>query len=224
MAKEWILNMAVGRWGLNKKNRVGPVSSWIRECAPKDLSEWQQFYFKKLKMFLESKKISLDPKEYLASIGKRLYIKVSEVIHSEVEEVTESDCLEYIYNLVINRTYEGYLLEKHTIYGQLSEILQAKIEPAPDKWDRVFNVDFFIKIGKHYIGLQIKPISFEYAVEYQRKWRDIYQNSHNKFTEKFGGRVFVVLSIKEGRRKVIFNKEVIEEIKKEISRLQEANG
>lgn len=35
MAKEWILNMATNRWGLNKKNSVGPVSQWIRECGPK---------------------------------------------------------------------------------------------------------------------------------------------------------------------------------------------
>jgi len=34
MAKEWILNMATYRWGLNKKDSVGPVSSWIRECGP----------------------------------------------------------------------------------------------------------------------------------------------------------------------------------------------
>ncbi len=26
MAKEWILNMATNRWGLNKKDSVGPVS------------------------------------------------------------------------------------------------------------------------------------------------------------------------------------------------------
>ena len=43
MAKEWILNMATNRWGLNKKNSVGPVSQWIRECRPKTIKEWEEF-------------------------------------------------------------------------------------------------------------------------------------------------------------------------------------
>lgn len=35
----------------------------------------------------------------------------------------------------------------------------CKIEPAPDKWDRLFNVDFFIEIDGKYVWLQIKPVS-----------------------------------------------------------------
>ena len=40
MAKEWILNIATNRWGLNKKDSVGPVSQWIRECSPKTIEDW----------------------------------------------------------------------------------------------------------------------------------------------------------------------------------------
>jgi len=39
MAKEWILNIATNRWGLNQKKNVVPVSQWIRECGPKSLEE-----------------------------------------------------------------------------------------------------------------------------------------------------------------------------------------
>lgn len=46
MAKEWILNMATNKWGLNEKNSVGPVS---------------QFYYKKLANFLRKKNIPLLP-------------------------------------------------------------------------------------------------------------------------------------------------------------------
>jgi len=56
MPKEWILNMATNRWGLNKKESVGPVSQWIRECAPKNLEEWENFYYKKLEEFLKEYK------------------------------------------------------------------------------------------------------------------------------------------------------------------------
>ena len=67
--------------------------------------------------------------------------------------------------MVINRTFDGYQSEIQTIYGQLEKILGIKIEPAPDEWDRGYNVDYFIKIRKKYIGLQIKPAGFEYITQ-----------------------------------------------------------
>ncbi|MDF2956303.1 MAG: hypothetical protein OD815_001919 [Candidatus Alkanophagales archaeon MCA70_species_2] len=162
----------------------------------------------------------MEPEEYLEDLGKTLYIKISEAIKAEVEEVDEEDCIQYIKNLVINRTYKGYVTEKQTIYGQLQDILGAKIRPAPDEWDRLYNVDFYIKVGDKYIGIQIKPTTFEHAPEYERKWRDAYRNSHEKFARNFGGKVFIILSVEKERKKEIFNTEVIEQIKREIERLQ----
>ncbi|MCM8810449.1 MAG: MjaI family restriction endonuclease [Candidatus Omnitrophica bacterium] len=219
MAKEWILNMANSRWGLTKQNRVGPVSTWIRECSPKGIYEWENFYFEKLKEFLKNKRINLQPKDYLESLGKTLYTKISEVLKFEIDEVTEEECIKYIKNLIIDRTFDGYITEKETIYGQLQEILKVKIEPAPDNWDRLYNVDFFIKISKKYIGLQIKPVTFKFAPEFAVKWQKAYKISHEKFTKRFGGKVFIVLSVKKGEKKVIFNEKVIDEIKEEIKRL-----
>lgn len=221
MAKEWVMNIANGRWGLTKKGRVGPVAAWIRECSPKEIIDWTKYYNEKLVGFLKEKQINLPPAQYLESLGKTLYVKISEVMQSEIEEIKEEDCIEYIKNLVINRTYDGYVTEKQTIYGQLQEILGVKIEPAPDEWDRLYNVDFFIKINEKFIGLQIKPITFEHAPEFASKWRDAYKSSHEKFTSKFGGKVFIVLSVKEGDKKVIFNSSIIDEIKKEIQRILE---
>ena len=40
-----------------------------------------------------------------------------------------------------------------------------------------------------------------------------------KFTAKYGGKVFYIISITEGKNKIIHNPEVIEEIKKEIEKL-----
>lgn len=70
-----------------------------------------------------------------------------------------------------------------------------------------------------YIGLQIKPTTFEHTFE-DYKWKEMQETSHRKFQEKFGGKVFIVFSVKEGKRKVIHNPEVIEEIRKEIERLE----
>ena len=148
MAKEWILNSAMNRFQLNFKRNVGPTSESIRQCAPKTINEWKEYYFKNVRS-----------KEHIESLGKKLYIKITEVIQSEVEEITEQDCIDYISQLVIDRTFDGYMTEIKTIYGQLDKELGVKIEPAPDEWDRLYNVDFFIKIKEKYIGIQIKPVN-----------------------------------------------------------------
>jgi hypothetical protein len=219
MSKEWILNIATNRWGLNKKNSVGPVAEWIRECSPKKIEEWESCYKDKLKKFLERKKIYIKPDAYLEDLGKKLYTKISEVLKKEIEEVSEEDCIVYIKNLVINRTFEGYQTEINTIYGILEKELGVKLIPAPDNWDRLYNVDFYIQVKDKYIGIQIKPISYNQTPEIH-KWKDWLEKSHKKFKEKFGGDVFIVFSVKnEAGRKEIWNKEVIEDIKKEIERL-----
>jgi len=162
----------------------------------------------------------LPPEEYLENLGKTLYTKVTEVLRSEMDEVTEEDCIEYIKNLVLRRTFDGYITEKETIYGQLQDILNVKIEPAPDEWDRLYNVDFFIKVNEKYIGLQIKPVTFEHAPEFATKWKDVYKTSHEKFTKRFGGKVFIILSVTKDKKKVIFNVNIIDEIREEINRLK----
>lgn len=223
MAKEWILNMATNRWGLNKKNNVGPVSQWIRECSPKTVRDWEKFYYKKLNGFLMEKGIPLSPTEYLNELGKKLYVKITEVIQSEIEEVREEDCIQYIHNLVINRTYDGYLTEIKTIYGMLQKELGVEIKSAPDKWDRLYNVDFYIQVKNKYIGLQIKPITYAQMPEIH-KWKEWLERTHKKFRKDKGGKVFIIFSIKKDNRKEIFNKEVIEEIREEIKRLEEEQG
>ncbi len=210
MPKEWILNQANMRWGLNKKNKVGAVSDEIRKCSPKSLKEWEEYYYK-----------SVHPKEHLKNLGRTLYIKISEVCQAEIESVTEKDCTDFVVNLVINRTYDGYQSEIQTIYGQLQQLLGVKVEPAPDEWDRGYNVDFFIKVKDKYIGLQIKPAGYAYIPQIINEL-EFQKRTHQKFTEKYGGKVFYIISVKNDKKKVIHNQEVIEGIKKEMERLENA--
>jgi hypothetical protein len=219
MAKEWILNIATNRWGLNKKESVGPVSEWIRECSPKTLEEWKEFYLKKLEEFLSRKGIKISPSEYLEYLGRKLYTKITEVIRAEIDEVSEEDCINYIYNLVINRTFEGYQTEVETIYKLLQRELGVEIKPAPDEWDRLYNVDFYIEVSGKYIGIQIKPITYNQAPEIH-KWKELLSETHEKFEKEYGGKVFIVFSVIKENRKEIYNKEVVEEIRKEINRLK----
>ena len=208
MPKEWRLNSATNRFQLNFKRNVVATSEAIRKCAPKSLEEWEEYYFENIRS-----------REHIEELGRKLYVKVTEVIASEVEEITEEDCIQYLRQLVINRTYDGFTTEIQTIYGQLQEQLGVKIESAPDEWDRLFNVDFYIKVNDKYIGLQIKPASGVSHIPEIFKERNQQAVTHRKFTERYGGKVFYVISIKEGNKKVIQNKEVIDEIRAEIKRL-----
>ena len=231
MAKEWIkdkegrnlkfkretlLNYGMNRWGLNKAYSVDGTSELIRKCSPKSFVEWDDYYFKNAK---QKKKNGIKiTREYISGLGRKLYIKLTEVVQNELGSITEKECIDYAYNLVLNRTYEGYVGEIQTIYGQLEKIIGVKIQPAPDIWDRTFNVDFYIQVNEKYIGLQIKPLSFGTTFD-QYKWDEIQEITHKKFTKKFGGKVFYVFSIKKGNKKIIDNFDVITDIQQEIKRL-----
>jgi hypothetical protein len=208
MAKEWILNSVMNRFQLNFKRNVGATSESIRKCSPKTLEEWQEYYFANVRS-----------KAHIEELGKKLYIKITEIIQSEVNEVTEQDCIDYMIELVIDRTFDGYITEIQTIYGQLENILGVKIEAAPDKWDRLFNVDFYIKINEKYIGLQIKPVNTGIQLPEIHKEYALQSETHKKFTKEFGGKVFYVFSEKVNGKKEIANKEIINEINNEINRL-----
>jgi hypothetical protein len=207
MPKEWILNQANMRFQLNRPKYVGHVAEEIRKCMPNSLKDWENYYYKNVRS-----------KEQLREVGGRLYIKVSEVCRAEIESITEQDCIDFVVDLVIRRTYDGYQSEVQTIYGQLQEILGVKIEPAPDEWDRLYNVDFFIRVGEKFIGLQVCPVGFAYITEIINELK-FAKDTHSRFTAKYGGKVFYILSVEKERKKVIHNTEVIQQIKDEIKKL-----
>ena len=210
MAKEWILNSAMNRFQLNFSRNVGSVSEAIRKCSPRQIEDWEKYYFKNVRS-----------RYHIEELGRKLYVKITEVIVAEVEDIKEEDCIKYMFEMVINRTYQGYVTEIQTIYGQLQEILKVKIEPAPDEWDRLYNVDFFIKVKEAHIGLQIKPAGGVSHIPEIFKERSLQEVTHEKFTEKYGGKVFYIISVKAGDNKKIQNVEVIDEIAAEIKRLSE---
>ncbi|MGB4775377.1 MAG: MjaI family restriction endonuclease [Daejeonella sp.] len=215
---ETLLNYGLNRWGLNKAYSVGALSELIRSCAPNELKEWEEFYFTKGK---QKKKDGINiTREYITGLGQTLYIKLTEVVQNELASITEEECIEYAYNLVLRRTYDGYRTEIETIYGQLESAVERKIEPAPDNWDRTYSVDFFIKIGTKFIGIQIKPIASGQALN-QYQWIEMHMVNHQRFEIDFGGKVFFVYSTKTSAgKKTIYNTEVIEQIRQEIKRLE----
>jgi len=209
MAKEWILNSATNRFQLNFKRNVGPTSLSIRMCQPKSLREWEQYYYQNVKS-----------RDHLVELGKKLFVKVSEVLVAEIAEITEQDCVDYVINLVINRTYDGYVTEIQTVYGQVEQLIGRKVQPASDEWDRLFNVDFYIQIGERYLGLQIKPAGDVSHIPQIFKERELQAATHRKFSKEYGGKVFYVVSLTDGKKKVIQNPDVVDEIRKEILRIE----
>jgi len=200
----------MNRFQLNFKRNVGATSENIRKCSPRTVDEWRRYYFENVR-----------PREHIENLGKKLYVKIGEVIQAEVENITERDCIDYMVRLVIDRTFDGYMTEIKTVYGQLQEELRTKIEPAPDEWDRLYNVDFFIRVGDKYIGIQIKPVNQGVQLPQIFKEKALQERSHNKFLRKHGGKVFYVFSSKVGDKKEIVNKkEVLAEIRQEVERLR----
>ncbi|MDW8107508.1 MAG: MjaI family restriction endonuclease [Armatimonadota bacterium] len=216
--KEWVLNIAFNRWQFNRPRYVGRLAEAIRACAPKSYEEWERYYFENVRP--EKGEMLADTMEgHLAEVGRRLYAKISEQLHAEVSAITEEDCIQYVREVVLQRTYEGYLTEKRTIYEQLESELGVKLEPAPDEWDRAYNVDFYIRVGESAIGIQIKPTTYEQTPE-PHKWRQRMQEAHERFQREQGGRAFIVFSVKKGSGREIANPEIIQEILEEMARLR----
>lgn len=189
----------------------------IRECQPASLEEWKDWYFENARTTgKNSTKITC---ESITELGERLYAKITEVVIPEWEaafkELTKQDCIDYIFNLTINRTYDGYLREKSVVNDGLAKIFTDIVfEESDPEMDHAGDIDYIAKVGEKAFGIQIKPVTANanfgsYSLTERMK------ASFESFKDQFGGNVFIVFSL-DGE---IANKEVIEDIRKEIIRL-----
>jgi len=190
------------------KQNVGPTSEKIRECAPKTIDEWREYYFTKV-----------SSKEHIEALGKRLYRKITGANQTDITEITEKDCVDYITQLVIDRTFDSYMTEIRIVYEHLEKKLGVKIEPAPDDWGSQYNVDFFIEVKGNYIGIQIKPVNQGFQSFQTFKENNPSAETQKEFTRQHGGKIFSIFSFKLGKGQEILNIEVVDEIRDEIRRL-----
>lgn len=124
--KEKVLNYASNTYQLTRPNKVGAVMALIRECQPKALEEWENYYFEKAYTAKKDKvKIT---KDTLEELGERLYAKITEVVIPEwtaaFQNLSLQDCKDYIYQVTIVRTYDGFLLEKSVINDGFQKYFQ----------------------------------------------------------------------------------------------------
>jgi len=167
------------------------------------------------------RKLLIDNPEIIDDLGERLYTKIKEIVIPEwteaFEHLTKQDCIDYIINLTINRTYDGFLREKSVIWDNLAnEFPDVKFEESDPELDHAGDIDYLGWIGKYAFGIQIKPVSANanfgnYSVSERMK------ASFDDFTKKYHGNVFIVYSIDDK----ISNVEVIRQISEEILRLKE---
>lgn len=134
-------------------------------------------------------------------------------------ELTEKDCIDYIYNLTINRTFDGYLREKSVINDGLAKLFPSlRFEESDPELDHAGDIDYIAKLGDKAIGIQIKPVTASanfgsYSLTERMK------ASFESFKEQYGGNVFIVFSL-DGE---IANKDVIIQIREEIGRLSDGS-
>jgi len=220
--KEKVLNYTSNAYQLTRPSKVGAVMALIRECQPKTFEEWQHYYFENA--YTKTKVPIKVTREILTELGERLYEKITEVVIPEWTEafrqITKQDCYEYVYEVTVPRTYDGFITEKSVINDFLAKIFPEIIfEESDSDLDHSGDVDYIGRVGTKAFGIQIKPITGN-ANFGNYKLTERMQANFDAFENKYGGKVFVVFSTKIGNKKEIQNKGVIEEIRQEIIRLK----
>lgn len=216
--KEKVLNYACQTYQLSRPNKVGAVMALIRECQPNTINEWERWYFENATT--DGKNSFKITRSSLEELGERLYEKITEVVIPEWQDafkaLTKEDCYNYIYNLTINRTFDGYLREKSVVNDGLAKIFpNIRFEESSPELDHAGDIDYIGYVSdQKAFGIQIKPVTAKsnfgnYSVSERMK------SSFESFKEDYQGKVFIVYSL-DGE---IANKEIIEEIKQEIIRL-----
>ena len=161
--KEKVLNYATQTYQLSRPNKVGAVMALIRECQPNTIEEWEQWYFENATT--TGKKAFKITQESLQELDERLYEKITEVVIPEWQEAfnafTKEDCYNYIYNLTINRTYDGYLREKSVVNNGLAKVFhEVRFEESTPELDHAGDIDYLGYVtDKKAFGIQIKPVT-----------------------------------------------------------------
>ncbi len=220
--KEKVLNFTSNAYQLTRPSKVGAVIELIRECQPKTFQEWRQYYFDKA--HTKTKVPVKVTQDILNELGERLYEKITEVVIPEwmeaFKQITKQDCYDYVYEVTIPRTFDGFLTEKSVINDFLAKKFpDVLFEESDSDLDHSGDIDYIGKVGDKAFGIQIKPVTANSNFgNYNLSER--MQANFESFEEKYGGKVFIIFSSKVGNKKEVKNKEVLDQITAEIARLK----
>jgi len=154
--KEKVLNYATQTYQLSRPDKVGSVMALIRDCQPNTIEEWEEWYFENA--YTTAKATTKITKESLTELGERLYDKITEVVIPEWQtafaQLTLQDCIDYIFNLTINRTFDGFLREKSVVNDGLAKIFTDVVfEESDPELDHAGDIDYIAKIGAKAFGI-----------------------------------------------------------------------
>jgi hypothetical protein len=185
---ETVLNNVAQRYQLTRPTKVGSTSKIINDYDPKSFDDWVEIFFEKS---VQHKKGGVKvTKEFLSNVGDELFKNLQEKYFPEIikaqKEITPELCQQFIYDVVLRRTWDGYLAEKSVI-EQLVISLNGKVEfNKTDPKLESINIDYVgdIKSKIRKIGISVKPISYKNKVDsIYNSWKD---------WESENGKVFLV--------------------------------
>ncbi|MGH2638488.1 MAG: MjaI family restriction endonuclease, partial [Rhabdochlamydiaceae bacterium] len=179
---------------------------------------WETWYFEHA--VTAGKNPSRITREMLQELGERLYVKIKEIVIPEwtdaFTQLSLEDCIDYIYNLTIHRTFDGFIREKSVVEDTLvTRFPTVRFEQSDPQLDHAGDIDYLGWVGQKTFGIQIKPVTSRSNFgNYSASER--MRASFEAFTAKYGGRVFIVYSVGDE----IANQNVIEEIEAEVNKLR----
>lgn len=188
--KEFLLNYTNRCWGLTKTTKVGEVMALIRECQPKSHNEWEKWYFENA--YTKTKTPTKVSEDTLKELGERLYVKLSEIVIPQIKDsiknLTYDDCLDYVFNITINRTYDGFITEKSVVNDNLAKrFINVAFEESDSVLDHAGDIDYLGRVNDKAFGLQIKPVTasanlgnYDVSARMEQSFRD--------FENKYGGK------------------------------------
>jgi len=214
--KEQVLNLTAQRFQLTRPGAVGPTMELINECNPKSLAEWKEFYF--TNAYTRKKESDKITDDLLKKLGQKLYDKIQDTVKpiwiKAFNDISLEDCIDYIYDVTLERSYDGFHRE-NVVYRELSIFFENKIifEKTDSVTDSAWSIDYIGHIigSPIKIGIQVKPPSAKAnSSGYSIANRNL--GNYQKFKDEFGGEVFEVYTKKAGKKDVISNREVIDEL------------
>jgi len=213
---EFILNNANMRGSsFTSKYKVGPTSYLINNCNPLSYLDWVNYYFENaIEQKKDGEKVTLkkmvDLGQGLKSRVKKIFVEIMKV---EMIDIPDKVYTTFIYNLTINRTWDGYLAEKK-IENLLENAFGLEIFDSKEMENK-YLVDKYLEVGNYKIGFQVKPVS--YVDSQQITMRSAHKIKHKKFENNYGGKVFFLSY--DSKFGVLDSDKIVRLVKSEIERL-----
>ncbi|MEY4570823.1 MAG: hypothetical protein RLZ10_16 [Bacteroidota bacterium] len=209
---EFILNKTAVDHHLTRPSKVGPTIELLYQHNPKTIQEWAEVFYKNsVQKKKDGSGIKVD-ENYLNSVGDELFRLLNEKIFPLIllakDELTIEDCRNFIKDVVIRRSFEGFIAEKD-IVNQVEIALDGDIEFTKDAELEPINVDAYGKSKKYgkTIGLSVKPQSYKKQDGFGKD--ESLKKSWEKWERENNSKIFIVYysEKKDGQKKIIKEKD-----------------